>query len=71
MIEIPAFKFNIGSKITEKDPSNGKMEYVIYDISYSIATGEWYYRYSYWEDGYEHYCKYPTKCAENLFKAVK
>jgi hypothetical protein len=69
MIQIPKCKFAIGSIIMEKDP-NDRMEYLIYDISYSLATGEWYYRYSYWRDGYEHYCKSPIKCVENLFEVV-
>lgn len=69
MIQIPNCKFSIGSVITEKN-SSIKIEYVIYDISYSVATGEWYYKYNYWMDGYEHYCKSPIKCVENLFKAA-
>ena len=36
MIEIPEFKFSIRNNITEKD-LNGRMDYVIYDISYSLA----------------------------------
>ena len=69
MIQIPNCKFSIGTTITEKT-SDDKMQYLIYDITYSIATGDWYYRYSYWQDGYEHYCKYPIRCVENLFEAV-
>lgn len=70
MIQIPKFKFAIGSYVKEKDPNNS-IKYLIYDITYSIATGEWYYRYSYWQDGYEHYCKYPVKCVENLFEVIE
>lgn len=69
MIQIPNCKFLIGTIIKEKDPNN-EMEYVIYDISYSLATGKWYYRYRYWDGGYEHYCKSPIKCVENLFEVV-
>lgn len=69
MIQIPKFKFAIGNYVKEKNQSNS-IEYLIYDITYSIATGDWYYRYSYWQDGYEHYCKYPVKCVENLFEVV-
>ena len=70
MIQIPKCKFSIGTVITEKT-SDDKLKYLIYDITYSTATGEWYYRYSYWMDGYEHYCKYPIKCVENLFEATE
>lgn len=70
MIQIPNFRFPIGSIITEKEPE-GRTEYIIYDVSYSIATGDWYYRYSYWMGGYEHYCKCPIKCVENLFRAIE
>ena len=69
-IEIPEFKFKIGDKITELNP-NDKMDYMIYDISYSLLTGEWYYRYKYWEGGYEHYCKSSIECVETNFEAVK
>lgn len=68
-IQIPKFKFAIGNYVKEKNQTSS-IEYLIYDITYSIATGEWYYRYSYWQDGYEHYCKYPVRCVENLFEAV-
>ena len=70
MIKIPEFKFKIGSTIMEKDP-NDKMEYVIYDISYSLATGEWYYRYKYWEGGYEHYCKSSIEYVEINFEVTE
>ena len=38
MIQIPNCKFSIGTVITEKT-SDDKLKYMIYDITYSIATG--------------------------------
>lgn len=70
MIQIPKFKFSIGNHITEKNP-NGRIEYLIYDITYSIATGDWYYRYSYWMGGYEHYCKSSIEYVETNFEVAK
>lgn len=70
MIQIPKCKFAIGNYMREKD-TNNSIKYLIYDITYSIATGQWYYRYSYWQDGYEHYCKYPVRCVENLFEVIE
>lgn len=69
MIEIPTFKFNIGDTITEKNP-DGRMDYIIYDISYSTKDKTWYYRYSYWFGGYEHYCKSSKNFIEEEFRKL-
>lgn len=66
MIQIPSFDFEIGDHITEKNP-DGAMDYVIYDISYSLADKVWSYRYKYWDGGYEHYCKSPKDFVEKAF----
>ena len=70
MIQIPKLKFSIGNTITEKE-INERMYYVIYDISYSLADKKWYYRYKYWEGGYEHYCKSLIEYVEANFEVVK
>ena len=68
-IKVPETKFKIGDKITEIDP-DGRMDYVVYDISYSVATNDWYYRYSYWEGGYEHYCKLDISWVDEHYQEV-
>ena len=70
MLQIPNFKFSIGSNIREKH-STDHFIYLVYDITYSVGTHEWYYNYSYWDGGYEHYCKSPVKCVDNMFEVVK
>ena len=65
-VNIPIFNFNIGDHITEKNP-DGAMDYIIYDISYSLADRVWAYRYKYWEGGYEHYCKSSVEFVESNF----
>lgn len=70
-IQIPLFKFNVGDHITEKNSDNNNMDYIVYDISYSIVDKRWYYRYKYWEGGYEHYCKSSVEYAETIFEAVR
>lgn len=66
MIQIPQFDFEIGDHIIERNP-NCTINYVIYDISYSLADKVWSYRYKYWEGGYEHYCKSTTDFVERNF----
>ena len=64
-IEIPNFKFKIDDSIRHTSGC-----YVVYDISYSVLSNEWYYRYKYWEGGYEHYCKLDIKFVEENFVKV-
>lgn len=66
MINMPKFKFNINDKIKDKYGM-----YKVYDISYSLANGKWYYKTSYWEHGYEHYCESEIEYVDNNFEVVK
>ena len=69
-IYMPELKFEIGYKITEIDERD-RVEYTIYDISYSYSSDEWYYEYSYWKNGFEHYCKSPISYADSIFERIK
>ena len=69
MISIKDTKFEIGSKIImneDKDKVN-PLVFTIYDKYFRALTGEWYYKYSYWEDNYEHFYEGTSDFVESLF----
>lgn len=66
MIEIPEFKFSIGDTIR----CNGD-KYSIYNIIYDMRERCWMYKYSYWDGGYEHFCKAKIEYIEKEFEIVK
>lgn len=59
--------FKITDTIQPKDTVDNVM-YIITDIIYSTKLDTWFYRYSYWEDGYEHFCENTQKWVEANMK---
>lgn len=65
-IEIPQFRFMIGEKIVIDNNI-----YTIYNIVYDMKENCWMYKYSYWDGGYEHYCKSPITYIESRFEVTE
>lgn len=65
-MQLPEFQFKIASKLKDQKGQT----YIINDITYSVLEDCWYYRYSYWQDGYEHYCYARTDFVESRYEVV-